>query len=38
LADAAAWPLTVLVAITATGEKAVGSGRGMTRSADSSPY
>jgi diphosphomevalonate decarboxylase len=38
LADAGHWPLTVLVAITAKGEKAVGSGQGMTRSADSSPY
>jgi len=38
LAEAAYWPLTVIVAITARGEKAVGSGEGMTRSADSSPY
>jgi diphosphomevalonate decarboxylase len=38
LADAASWPLTVIVAITALGEKAVGSGEGMTRSAASSPY
>ena len=38
LADAASWPLTVIVAITERGEKAVGSGEGMTRSADSSPY
>ena len=38
LADAQFWPLTVIVAITARGEKAVGSGEGMTRSADSSPY
>lgn len=38
LADAAFWPLTVIVAITARGEKAVGSGAGMTRSAESSPY
>ena len=38
LADARHWPLTVVVAITARGEKAVGSGAGMTRSARSSPY
>ncbi len=38
LADAAFWPWTVRVAITARGEKAVGSGEGMTRSAESSPY
>lgn len=38
LAAAADWPLTVFVAITAAGEKAVGSGPGMTRSAASSAY
>lgn len=38
LATAGHWPLAVLVAITASGEKAVGSGAGMTRSATSSPY
>lgn len=32
------WPLEVVVAITAAGEKAVGSGRGMARSAESSAY
>lgn len=32
------WPLDVVVAITAAGEKAVGSGRGMLQSAESSPY
>jgi len=38
LASAESFPLTVIVAITASGEKAVGSGVGMTRSAESSPY
>jgi len=38
LADAAHWPLDVLVAITESAEKKVGSGPGMTRSATSSPY
>jgi len=38
LAAATDWPLHVLVAITALAEKAVGSGPGMTRSAESSPY
>ena len=38
LAGAEHWPLTVLVAVTSSGEKAVGSGPGMTRSAASSPY
>ena len=38
LADAEAWPLRVLVAITARAEKATGSGPGMTLSADTSPY
>ena len=32
------WPLEVIVAITAHGPKSVGSGSGMTRSAQSSPY
>jgi diphosphomevalonate decarboxylase len=32
------WPLDVVVAITATREKDVSSGSGMTRSAESSPY
>jgi len=32
------WPLEVVVAITATREKDVSSSRGMTRSAESSPY
>ncbi len=38
LLDAAAWPLEVVIAVTATGEKEVGSSTGMTRSAASSPY
>jgi diphosphomevalonate decarboxylase len=38
LLDAAAWPLEVVIAVTATGEKEVGSRSGMTRSATSSPY
>jgi diphosphomevalonate decarboxylase len=38
LLAAAEWPLDVVVAITATREKAVSSGSGMTRSAESSPY
>lgn len=38
LAPAESWPLSVLVAITAAGEKAVGSGPGMTRSSGTSPY
>lgn len=32
------WPLDVVVAITSTGEKRVGSGAGMRQSADSSVY
>ncbi len=32
------WPLDIVVAVTATGEKPVGSGSGMRRSARSSPY
>ncbi len=38
LAPAEAWPLKILVAITAQAEKAVGSGPGMALSAESSPY
>jgi diphosphomevalonate decarboxylase len=38
LLDAAAWPLEVVIAVTATGEKEVGSRSGMARSATSSPY
>jgi diphosphomevalonate decarboxylase len=38
LASASTWPLDVVVAITETAEKAVGSGPGMQRSAESSPY
>jgi len=38
LAAATAWPLSVVVAITESGEKKVGSGPGMARSAESSPY
>lgn len=33
-----AWPLDVVVAIAARGEKDVGSGEGMARSEESSPY
>ena len=33
-----AWPLEVVIAVTSTREKAVGSGSGMTLSAQSSPY
>ncbi|HEU4618396.1 MAG TPA: diphosphomevalonate decarboxylase [Gammaproteobacteria bacterium] len=33
-----AWPLEVVVAITARGEKEIGSGAGMARSEQSSPY
>ncbi len=32
------WPLSVIVAVTALGEKAVGSGQGMRRTAVTSPY
>lgn len=32
------WPLDIVVAVTATGEKAVASGSGMRHSARSSPY
>ena len=38
LLDASAWPLEVVIAVTASGEKEVGSSSGMTRSATSSPY
>lgn len=38
LLDAADWPLEVVVAITSTREKVVGSSAGMTRSAASSAY
>lgn len=33
-----AWPLRVVIAVTAAGEKVVGSTEGMTRSAQTSPY
>jgi diphosphomevalonate decarboxylase len=38
LLAADAWPLEVAIAVTAKGEKEVGSRSGMTRSAESSPY
>ncbi|HEY5623151.1 MAG TPA: diphosphomevalonate decarboxylase [Gammaproteobacteria bacterium] len=38
LLDAHAWPLSVVIAITGRGEKAVGSTDGMANSASSSPY
>ena len=38
LLPAADWPLEVAIAITASGEKEVGSTSGMDRSAQSSPY
>jgi diphosphomevalonate decarboxylase len=38
LLEGDAWPLEVAIAVTAKGEKAVGSRSGMTRSAKSSPY
>ncbi|HEX5049892.1 MAG TPA: diphosphomevalonate decarboxylase [Gammaproteobacteria bacterium] len=38
LLDGAAWPLEVVIAVTAKGEKEVGSRSGMTRSAELSPY
>ena len=38
LLDGAEWPLEVVIAVTAKGEKEVGSRSGMTRSATSSPY
>lgn len=36
--DAASWPLAVIVAVTATGEKPVSSGQAMNLSAASSPF
>lgn len=38
LLDAKAWPLRVVIAITSTARKAVGSSEGMTRTMQSSPY
>jgi diphosphomevalonate decarboxylase len=38
LLEASEWPLEVVIAVTAKGEKEVGSRSGMTRSAASSPY
>ena len=38
LLEGAAWPLEAVIAVTATGEKEVGSRSGMTRSAALSPY
>ncbi|MGD8325191.1 MAG: diphosphomevalonate decarboxylase [Gammaproteobacteria bacterium] len=38
LLDAREWPLEVVVAVTAQGPKAVSSGSGMARSAETSPY
>jgi diphosphomevalonate decarboxylase len=38
LLASAEWPLEVVIAITAKGEKEIGSRSGMTRSASSSPY
>ena len=38
LLDESEWPLEVVIAVTATGEKEIGSRSGMTRSASSSPY
>ena len=38
IAPADAWPLQVVVAITSSREKSVGSGKGMKLSAESSPY
>ncbi len=38
LRDGAEWPLEVVIAVTAKGEKEIGSRSGMTRSAASSPY
>lgn len=38
LLDSSAWPFEVVIAVTASGEKEVGSSSGMTRSAGSSPY
>ena len=38
LLDGADWPLEVVIAVTAKGEKEIGSRSGMMRSATSSPY
>ena len=38
LLDAAEWPLEVIVAVTATGPKPVGSGEAMIRGAGTSPF
>lgn len=38
IADAQSWPLNVVIAVTAPGRKAVGSGEAMKRSAASSPF
>jgi diphosphomevalonate decarboxylase len=38
LLDGNEWPLEVVIAVTAKGEKEIGSRSGMTRSASSSPY
>jgi diphosphomevalonate decarboxylase len=38
LLDGGAWPLEVVIAVTAKGEKEIGSRSGMTRSATTSPY
>ncbi len=38
LAEPSDWPLSVVVAVTETGPKAVGSGEAMQRSAETSPF
>jgi diphosphomevalonate decarboxylase len=38
LREAAEWPLEVVIAVTSTREKAVGSTEGMARTAETSPY
>ena len=38
LLEAAAWPLQVIIAITSTRQKAIGSTEGMNRTAQTSPY
>jgi diphosphomevalonate decarboxylase len=38
LLESTEWPLEVVIAVTAKGEKEIGSRSGMTRSASSSPY
>jgi diphosphomevalonate decarboxylase len=38
LLESGEWPLEVVIAVTAKGEKEIGSRSGMTRSASSSPY